>query len=443
MTKDSVQWPDPQSREVALFTDLSLYGEALTLALEQDTVTVFGLQQELGQRFQKMRLVDRQSRRTVERLMRELRNFGWLQPIREAGVTLDAAPHAITDQGADALALSKQNPRSFRRVLTVKMQEVYVVPGWFVSRLWQINPTGQGELILPGPSPEWRPPARDWEDCEWDGTLQSQTLAAARNARLASHSAFPISDRDWIAAIMDAWTRLSSLKPRGPKKERARSFSPRSRLSLAMREATVGLLFGRIPYGNQPWDFAGSRPPIYLRTFMGWCPRLEELELVFYTDWHPQIYGRLLFPTCVFRDSASLDKFEEMVRVRNPRGLPLWLHQPQWGAVQGDFVKTLISVHKRYSTVTGSLYISLLDVRDEVCRQLRLSPRTFDSFLEKTIVLLPTHEFRWSIAVETDVREEQSSGSGQYRRPVYLGAIPHTLIALASLPPTLERSMQL
>ncbi len=436
-----VEWPAPRSREVGLFTDLTLYAEALALAIEHGAVTVSLLQRELGQRLQKMRLVLRQSPRTVERLMRELRYFDWLQPRRGTTEGLSTAPHVITPDGQRALTFSRQDARAFRRLLTAKMQQVYVIPGWFIARLWQINPEGQGEIILPAPLADWRPSSRSWDNNHWDDALREQTLAAAQRARDASLNAFPICDEDWLSAVQRAWERLSALKPRSRRKQSPASYSPRTRLTLAMREASVGLLFDRVPYGSSQPDFSGSRPPIYLRTFMGWCPRLEALELIFYTDWHPQVAGRLLFPTSAFRPSAPTERFERLNGIQHPGGDPLWLHRPAWTAVRDSFLSTLISVHRHYATHIGTLYVSLLDVRDEVCRQLRLSSLCFDYFLEQIVRELPARDFPWSVAVETDIREEQSSGAGQLRRPVYLEGVPHTLIALARMPQGRERSL--
>lgn len=432
------QWPSPKSREVGLFTDLTLYAEALTLAHDR-AVTVSSLQHNLEQRMQKRRLVRRQSERTVERLMRELRYFDWLKPRPGSVEKLTMAPHEITPEGQGALFLSRRDSRAFRRLLAAKMQQVYVIPGWFIARLWQINPEEQGEVILPAPLDDWRQSVRDWSNNAWDETLCTQTLAVAQRARESSPGAFPICDKDWLAAVQRVWSRLSDLKPRGQRKQGPASYSPRTRLALAMREASIGLLFDRIPYGADEPDFPGSRPPIYLRTFMGWCPRLEALELIFYTDWHPQVAGRLLFPTSVFRSSAPKERFELLHEIQHFDGDSLWLHQPTWNVMRTSFLNTLIQVHQHQATRSGTLYVSLLDVRDEVCRQLRLSSLCFDRFLEQGARELPASDFPWSVALETDVLEEQSGGAGQLRRPVYLDQVPHTLIALARLQQGIEK----
>jgi hypothetical protein len=206
-----------------------------------------------------------------------------------------------------------------------------------------------------------------------------------------------------------------------------------------MREAAIRLLFDRIPYGAAQPDFAGSGPPLSPRTFMAWCPRLESLEFIFYTDWHSSVYGRLLFPTAAFRLGSPSSQFEMVPGIVHPDGSNLFLHQPEWSTIRQLFWDTLVAVHRRISLRVRSLYVSLLDVRDEICRRLRLSAARFDDFLALALQELPDQELPWSVSIETDIREEQRSGYGLLRRPIYIQGVPHTLIAVARLP-ELERS---
>jgi hypothetical protein len=263
--------------------------------------------------------------------------------------------------------------------------------------------------------------------------MRQQTVTAAQMARKVNASAFPIDDEDWLHAVEVAWRQLGVQRPRGANEAESAVFSPRTRLISAFRSAWINLLFNRAPYKGDVVNFPGDRPPLYPRTFAGWCPRLESLELIFYTDAHPKINGRLLFPVSVFRATAPASSFESLVNFCDPEGNMLWLHQPTWEGIRERFVQTLIAVHRQLSARRGSLYISLLAVRDEVCRQLRISSVMFDEFLEHTLDYLPAPGFSWSIAVETDVREDQASAPAQYRRPVYLNGVPHFLLGLAHL----------
>jgi len=429
-------WKQPSSYNVGLFTDLTLYAEALQLAEERGLVTAPLLQQELSQRFLRLLLVKRQSPRVAKQLVRELRQFGWLKAAEGLPRPPANAPHVLTPEGRNALAEAQRDKRTFRRHLTVCMHQVYIVPGWFVARLWQINSEG-GEVIVPAPIAGWKPESRKWADWEWDDSLREQTIETARQARLASETAFPVDEDDWLPHVQRAWSRLSSLSPRTPQ-SRKPSYQPRRRLAHAMREAAINLLFGPIPYRGCRPDFPGHRKPLQPRTFMAWCPRLESLELLFYTDWHPGVPGRLLFPASVFRSSRAHERFEKVPEIVDPEGRYLYLHQPQWSVMRDAFWATLATTHRRVSLKARSLYVSLLDVRDEVCRQLRLSAITFDEFLDNALREPPRSDF--SISLETDIREEQRSGYGLLRRPVYIRGVPHALIAVARLPED-ERSL--
>jgi hypothetical protein len=200
-----------------------------------------------------------------------------------------------------------------------------------------------------------------------------------------------------------------------------------------MQEAAVKLLFDCAPYGIQTIDFPGNKLPAPLRYFKGWCPRLMELEFIVYMDTFPAVSGRLIFSTAVYRKTAPKYRFDAVPDIRHPDGRVLQLHHPTWELLRDEFWKAVIEAHRKTSLAVKSLYVSLVDVRDSVCRQMRLSANLFDEFLTGGLRELPRDDFRYSISVETDVREDLLTGPGRQRRPVYIGGVPHTLIAVAEL----------
>jgi hypothetical protein len=199
-----------------------------------------------------------------------------------------------------------------------------------------------------------------------------------------------------------------------------------------MRMASLRLFFGSAPPGHNQPDFPGEQP-VTVKTFKPWCPRLQALELLGYTDWHPSVVGRLLFPTAVFRASGAADRFERLPGIRHPDGRELFLHQPAWNGERERFWQTLVSVYEDVFRRAQSRYVSLLDVRDEMCRRLHLSPARFELFLQYTYEEPPQAD-GWRLSLETDMREDLRTGRGMTRRPVYIQNVQHTLIALARLP---------
>ncbi len=449
----SKSWPSPKSRSLGLFTDLKLFYEALELALERGEVTYELLEEELSQRLQGLLFIEKQSAAAARDLIRELKNFYWITPVNGSHRrSSDYATYKLTDQGRYALSLYQDHKnREALRALTTEMQKLYTIPAWFVHRLWQINPKRQGEVVVPAPPRDWNTKSRSWEDNDWTADLANQTKRSLYITEEVCPGALPIHEHKWENLVKAAWYRLSHLNPksvsmitREPSNGQTttvKTYTPRRRLAFAMREAAVKYLFGNISPNGHKEDFGISKPPIAPRTYMGWCPRLESLELIFYTDAHPLIPGRLLFPTSVFRTAASLDRFEKLDYITEPEGKALWLHRPKWRLMRDEFHKILHQEHKRVSSRVGSLYVSLLDVRDEVCRQLRVSAACFDEYLEEALreSVLPTSH--WSISVETDIREDQRGAPQLYRRPVWINGTPHSLIAMTETNQTRQANL--
>jgi len=439
-------WKSPESHSIGLFTDLRLFSEALELASEHEYITTRYLIEELAQRVKGLLSVEKQSPRGMGDLIRECKVFGWVQPIYRGYKPVDGTRYKITQEGEKALELYRRDERYFLRHLTAKMHELYIIPGWFVYRLWAINPKGQGEVVIPSPPRDWSTQSRKWEDKTWTLELSTQTSKSLNVAKSVCPGAFPIELEEWISKVKEAWDRLSNLKqkkvakpPRkksSEEKGKMKTYKPRLRLAMAMREAAVKHLFSNKLPNRTESDFNQRKDPLAPRTYMAWCPRLEGLEFIFYTDVHPLVPGRLIFPTSVFREDLPTKSFERLDDIRSPDGKTLCLHQPSWEVMRERFLKILVQEHQNAYTRGGSLYVPLLDLRDEVCRQLRLSAASFDDFIERALRESLRPESKLSISVETDIREDQRSAHRLIRRPVLISGTPHSLIAITEIQDT-------
>jgi hypothetical protein len=417
-------WPMPRQRAIGSFSDLTLYVDALECARDSDGITAVLLRSALAPRLRSSRRVKDQALSTLRSVLAELEAFGWLS-------RRDAVPEprfSLTTDGKTALQTADE--RSFLRLLATQLHAAYTIPGWFVARLWTINPQ-TGEVIVPAPAHGWSATGSARAEAKWGPELQDETTAARRRAQQANPGAFPVSDDAWLDAVGQAWLHVLTRKRRKlTPGEDAFPWS-RSGLALAMRMAALHLLFAATPYGQAAPDIEVGRP-LSVKTFKPWCPRLQSLELVAYTDWHPSVVGRLLFPTAVFRNEDGAP-FEELPTIRHPDGRPLFLHQPSWQSLRERFWSTLATVYQGIARVTGLRYVSLFDVRDEVCRRLRISPTLFDRYLGRALEE-PQPESGWQLSLETDVREDVRSGGQLERRPISVAGIRYTIIALARRP---------
>jgi hypothetical protein len=429
-------WPKPKSRDFAALSDCGLYAEVLQVASAEESISAAKListDEGLRQRLRRLHVVQNPTKTNITALLAALEAFGWLN--RES---IDQ--FKLTLQGDIAARESLQDPISFRRRLAAKLHQRYVVPGWFVARLHALNPSDQGAIVLPAPPKFAKTERRAWSNKDWPTEFNAIVVSSADRANTVFPGSFNADRAEWLDAVVEAWDRLAAVRPPLAKRdsqakgELAATFSPRERLFHAMREAAVNLLFSAVSPQYGVREFPTSQPPIPPRAFQVWCPRLDELEFIFYTDYHPEISGRVIVPCGAFRDQATAPPFEALPEIIDPERRNLWLFQPRWQDIGQDFVEVLQSSYQRTAKKVGALYVSLLNVRDEVCRQLRLSSRLFDSLLQsayrQTIKENSAFDTPISISLESDIRHDQWGAVGLNRRPVYVNNIPHSLISI-------------
>ena len=439
-------WPEPKSKDFGEVRDPILFLEVLGITHNEGRVSLSKLNSEstgLSKRLQNLWIVDKPKPTTMKGILSAMKGFNWL-------VETNPGEYELSKEGLEIYQISS-NKHIFRRKLIAKMYERYTTPGWLVSRLIKLNPKDQGLIILPSPLKKWMPDLVPWENYAWTSEYANEVVNSVKKARMVFPGSFPVDDADWVEQVKHNWNQLSSGVRRRVAKIKAgqqvkekpgvKFFSPRERLTQAMRDASVDLLFS--PWSTVNKSYSGFRvlevgSKLYRlpsRSFRAWCPRLEALELIFYTDYYPSVSGRLIFPCGVFRENAPIPPFEKIEEIKDPEGRFLYLYQPEWETSRVQFVNTLLSVYSTVSRRVGSLYVSLLDVRDELCRILRLSSILFDNYLENAyresirgdISILK----KISISIESDIRPEQTSAYGLLRRPVYVDNIPESLIAIS------------
>ncbi len=424
-------WKYRKHYSIGLFTDLNLYYEALVIAKHVGYINILLLEKNLLERVKGLKYIETFKKRTFQDLIRELNVFKFIYK--------KDFDYFLTPSGIKLIDLYRTSTADYRTALLQKMNEEYVIPAWFINRLWNINPEGQGQVVIPSPIKTWKPSKQKWRDNKWSFELDKITSETHRQINNKLPDSFPISLSVWMSEVRKEYERLGMRKQRRVAKKpieniekKMEYFAPRGRLTLAMKSVSVNLLFGNKFINNTNKDFLTTKDPINSRTFMVWCPRLESFELLYYSDFFEEIPGRLIYPCSVFKSWNQSSDFKAIEFIKSPDGRMLYLHKPNWVSFKEIFYVTLNEVYQGIYDKEGIIYVSLQQVRDEVCRLLRISAAIFERFLELAFRESIQRKIDYSIALETDIREDQKSGYQIQRRAVYIGSIPHSLIAIKS-----------
>jgi hypothetical protein len=413
------KWKSPPRKNPGLFTDMRLFKDALLEAKRYDFFTKNQIKDELTKKVKGLINTGEFTNRNTDELFRELIYFDWFR--KEGNNKL----YSLTDEGIEIISVISDD-QSYKNVLLSKLQDTYTIPGWMIDRLWKLNSKRQGEIVIPAPLKEWSPNSEQWDNNIWNDSIECEIIKSFDQCNRICPGSIPIDRTIWIDKVRKSWERLSEITRRrkggrGNSEELMETYQPRRRLANAMKEATIDLLFGEIFIHDKAKDI-DSEKPLSLRTYMVWCPRLAELGLLWYTDSYPGIPGRLIYPVSVFRDEPN-ENFIPAGNVVAPDKKQLFFHSPLSNNVR--FADSLYQVHHKIYLLKGTLYVSIFDVRDEICRKLRISAIYFDKLLSSSL-----NNNNYSIAIETDIREDQKSGSQQLRRPVFINGIPYSLIAI-------------
>ncbi len=421
---NSEKWPTPQSFGVGLFTDFRLYWEALEIANSLSIFSIDDIMEQLPHRVKGLLYVEGFKRRAYQDLIRELSQYKFIEKVSNI-------LYKNTNAGSEILFLYKNNPSKAISLLLEKMQSVFVTPAWFINRLWELNSTGQGQIVIPTPIKDWKSKPRLWNDHLWTKELEIISKETYNKINKVLPNSFPVSIDKWILELKSEYERAGSLKPRrslSSEEIKKVNYNPRSRLSMAMKNVAVKILFSRLNPLTKEYDFSNNRAQLTHRAFTVWCPRLEEFGLLMYTDYKPEIPGRLVFPTSVFKKPQTYSNYECIDTLRNPQGEVLYVYNPSWEQIRNQFFHTLQDTYDYFYNIQRIIYISLQDIRDEVCRVLRINTKLFDIFLKKTYEDSLKKILPISISLETDLRQDMKVQLN--RRGVYINGILYTLIAI-------------
>jgi len=425
-------WKFKNNHSVGLFTDMNLYYDALAIAKNKGFINVYILEKNLLERVIGLKYIETFKKRAFQDLIRELNRFKLIYK--------DENDFYLTESGIKLLQIYEKSKEKYFDFLLDKMNSENGIPGWFINRLWTINPAGQGQVVVPSPIKSWKPGKQKWQDNQWNKELAivSEETHIQINRRLPN--SFPMNIETWISEVKKEYERLGKRKQRRVAKKdkededkKMEFFAPRGRLTFAMKNVAVKFLFSNKYIANETIDFIANKKsddPINSRTFMVWCPRLETFELLYYSDYFEEIPGRLIFPCSVFGTNKDLANFSLVHTIAAPSKELLFRHKPKWVQYKEEFIETLNECYQIIYNKEGIIYVSLQQVRDEVCRLLRISALTFEIFLETAFRESVQRKIEFSIALETDIREDQRSGFQIQRRPVFINNVPNSLIAI-------------
>lgn len=167
-----------------------------------------------------------------------------------------------------------------------------------------------------------------------------------------------------------------------------------------------------------------------LNSFDIWIYRGKQIGIMHATEFYPNSNGRIVYPTSIIIDFKASKDFNKIFEYNN--GYSLFIHHPSWDneQTQEEFVKSLTNAYFDVRKTSRSYFVSLADVREIVCYNMKIPEYLFDDFLKKAYRLNLTKQLNIHFSLEADKLPQETNAIYIKREPVMIDDRYRNIIAI-------------
>jgi hypothetical protein len=167
-----------------------------------------------------------------------------------------------------------------------------------------------------------------------------------------------------------------------------------------------------------------------LHAFDIWVYRGKQLGIIHATEFYPNFNGRIVYPTSVITDYNASQDFQKIFTYNS--GQSLFVHSPNWDKedTQESFIKALTNAYFDIRKSHRSYFVSLADVRELVCYNLKIPEYLFDDFLKEAYKLNIKGQLNINFSLEADKLPQETSAIYMKREPIMIDERYRNIIAI-------------
>lgn len=157
-----------------------------------------------------------------------------------------------------------------------------------------------------------------------------------------------------------------------------------------------------------------------LNSFDIWVYRGKQLGIIHATEFYPNVSGRILYPTSVIVRDDALNDFQEVFTYDT--GQKLFIHDPRWyhDQTQENFIKALTNAYFDIRKTHRSYFVSLADVRELVCYNMKIPEYLFGEFLKEAYKMNIRGLLKINFSLEADRLPQETNAMYLKREPIMI-----------------------
>lgn len=168
--------------------------------------------------------------------------------------------------------------------------------------------------------------------------------------------------------------------------------------------------------------------PYSYSTFEIWTYRAKQIGILNATDFYPNFYGRIIYPTSVISKANHSNDFKSLYKYTN--GEQLFLHKPTDDKAEEKFVENLVKNYFHLKNQTKLYFVRLTSLRELVCYNMKISEISFEQLLNLIYQKNLSGLLRIKISLEVDKLPEDTKSMYLKRAPVMVDNKFRNIIAI-------------
>ncbi len=347
---------------------------------------------------------------TFSQVLLECKNFNLVEEDKQTKTLL------LTTDGSKLLAAYKNNKLQYKEILLQLMERKYNAFSYLLDKFYKISPKKSGLIIFPNYSPN---------DL---GFSKSEFLTIGIVCKYIKKYEQKIVDdiKKYINQNYkinnETYELIEELKSKNYISDNLQGSFNLQKYNAVVRKTQI---FWR----NRLLNFYGINSR--WQSFEIWIYRAKQLGILNTTPFYPDFLGQIIYPVSVITTKELTNKPDYRFVLNYKNKKYLYKREVQWERIENDFYNELWNVYTELKKRNRINFLSLHNIKEIVCYNLKISYEQFSEFLNKAYEKSLNSNTSYTISLEADRLPEETNAIYIKREPIFINGKNRNIISLS------------
>lgn len=347
---------------------------------------------------------------TFSQVLLECKNFNLVEEnkqLKNLSLTID---------GEKLLEAYRTNKTQYKEILLQLMERKYTAFSYLLDKIYKISPKKSGLIIFPNYSPN---------DL---GFTKSEFLTVETVHQYIEKYEQRIVDdiKKYINQNYEVTNEtlelITELKDKGYISDKLSDEFNLKKYNAVVRKTQV---FWR----NRLLKFYGISSR--WQSFEIWIYRAKQLGILNTTPFYPDFLGQIIYPVAIITKKEFLNNTNYKLVMNYKNEKFLYKRNVQWETIENDFFNELWNVYSELKKRNRINFLSLHNIKEIVCYNLKISYEQFSEFLNIAYEKSLNGNTSYSISLEADKLPEETNAIYIKREPIFVNGKNRNIISLS------------